>query len=171
MQQNARLPAEPTMTITLHEARSTDDAQPSPDDIEVRDSPVHGRGVFALRTLPTGHVLGLYEGRRYSPRQARARRWDHALTYVFGLSDGSLIDGAQGGNATQHINHSCEPNCAAYEVEDDAGGLHISIETTREIAPGEELFLDYSLDAESNDPSTFACRCGAADCRGSMLAP
>lgn len=159
------------MTITLPEARSTDDAQPSPDDVEVRNSPVHGRGVFARRTLSAGHVLGLYEGRRYSARQAKARRWDHALTYVFGLSDGSLIDGAQGGNATQHINHSCEPNCAAYEVEDDIGGLHISIETLREIARGEELFLDYSLDAESADATTFACRCGADECRGSMLAP
>lgn len=138
--------------------------------VQVRGSPVHGLGVFAQRDLPAACPVGFYEGRRYSAAEARARRWDHALTYVFGLSDGSLIDGSEGGNLTQHINHSCEPNCAAYEVEDDDGELAIQIETLREIEAGEELFLDYSLDAESDDPSVFDCWCGTRECRGSMLA-
>ena len=46
----------------------------------------------------------------------------------------------------------------------------ICIETLHDIEPGEELFLDYSLDAEAPEPSAFACCCGAAECRGSMLA-
>ena len=149
-------------------ALTPDDAQPG---VEVRHSPVHGLGVFAVRHLPAGWEVGLYEGRRYSAVQAKARRWNQALTYVFGLSDGSLIDGSEGGNFTQHINHACEPNCAAYEVEDDDGELLISIETLREIEAGEELFLDYSLDVETGDPDAFRCRCGTPECRGSMLAP
>jgi SET domain-containing protein len=139
--------------------------------VQVRNSPVHGLGVFALRPLPAGSVIGSYEGRRYSEAEAKSRRWNQSLTYVFGLSDGSLIDGSEGGNATQHINHSCAPNCAAYEVDGDDGVPVICIETLYEIEAGEELFLDYSLDAEAPEPSAFECCCGAAECRGSMLAP
>ena len=89
------------------------------DAVEVRASRVHGAGVFALRSLPPGLLVGVYEGRRYAPSQAREREWDGALTYLFGLSDGTLIDASEGGNATRHINHSCEPNCQANEEADD----------------------------------------------------
>jgi hypothetical protein len=75
--------------------------------VEVRESRVHGAGVFALHSLPPGFLVGVYEGRRYAPSQAREREWDDAITYLFGLSDGTLIDAADGGNATRHINHSC----------------------------------------------------------------
>lgn len=139
--------------------------------VEVRTSPIHGAGVFARRHLPAGTVIGRYEGRRYSADAARDRAWDHGLTYVFGLSDGSLIDGSEGGNHTRHINHSCEPNCVAWEVEDAQGRLHVEVETLRPVRRGEELFLDYSLSAEQADPDSFGCRCGAPACRGTMLAP
>ena len=69
------------------------------DLVEVRDSPVHGRGVCARRDLARGQSLGAYGGRRLSARQVARRDWDRELTYVFGLSDGSVIDGRVGGNA------------------------------------------------------------------------
>lgn len=139
--------------------------------VDVRHSGIHGSGVFARKRLAAGSRIGRYDGRRYSAEQAAARDWDHALTYVFGLSDGSVIDGSAGGNATRLINHSCAPNCAAYEVEDERGTLHIEIETLRPIKRGEELFIDYKLGVEQGDPASFGCRCGAAACRGTMLAP
>jgi uncharacterized protein len=138
--------------------------------LDVRDSHVHGSGVFALRTFAAGDPIASYEGRRIAQEACGGDRWDHRLTYLFGLSDGSMIDGAVGGNATRHINHSCAPNCIAYEVEDGDGPLRVEIEAVTEIAVGDELFLDYQLDAEADDPSEFACRCGTAACRGTMLA-
>lgn len=138
------------------------------DTIEVRHSRVHGLGAFAAVGLPRGRALGSYLGRRYAPGEAAARQWDNSLTYVFALSDGSFIDGSDGGNATRHLNHSCAPNCAAYEVTDDDGGVHIVIEARRRIRAGEELFIDYALDIGDADPAAFACRCGAAACRGTM---
>jgi SET domain-containing protein len=137
--------------------------------VEVRESRVHGAGVFALRSLPPGFLVGVYEGRRYAPWQARDRQWDDAVTYLFGLSDGTLIDAADGGNATRHINHSCEPNCRANE-EDDDGELRIVIRTRRRIRAGEELFIDYRLDVGVNDPLQYTCRCGSARCRGTLAA-
>lgn len=144
-------------------------APPVSSAIEVRDSGIHGLGVFARRRIAAGSPIGRYLGRRYSADEVHSRHWEHALTYVFGLSDGSVIDGSEGGNATRHINHSCEPNCVAWEVEDDDGTLHVEIEARRPIARGEELFIDYGLSVETGNPDDFGCRCGAPGCRGTML--
>jgi SET domain-containing protein len=111
--------------------------------LEVRHSSVHGYGVFAARELPSGTLVGVYAGRRYTAHEARAMAWDDGLTYLFGLSDGTLIDGAQGGNATRHLNHACEPNCEAVEDFADDGQLTVRIETINAVRAGEELFLDY----------------------------
>ena len=85
----------------------------------VRTGPVHGSGPIALRDLAPGRRIGVYRGRRYEPDADR--EWDPALIYIFRLSDGSSIDGSGGGNDLRHINHSCEPNCAAVEVEKMTG--------------------------------------------------
>jgi SET domain-containing protein len=144
-----------------------DDADADPP-FEVRDSAVHGLGAFATRPLRRGQRLGTYEGRRYAPGEVPADDWDNALTYVFALSDGSVIDARDGGNGTRHLNHSCAPNCAAYEITDDDGVPQIVIEAKRRIRAGDELFIDYSLDIGEVDPADYACRCGAARCRGTM---
>jgi hypothetical protein len=139
--------------------------------IRIGRSSVHGEGAFAARDLAEGERIGVYEGRRYSPREVRRRDWDRDLTYVFGLTDGSVIDAAIGGNATRHLNHSCAPNCVAYEEHGASGDTIVAFYALRAIRAGEELFLDYSLEVDdAEDPGTFACTCGAAACRGTMLA-
>lgn len=137
--------------------------------IEVRQSGVHGHGVFAARALRSGQEIAPYTGRRYAPDEEHAM-WDDQLTYLFGLSDGSMIDGAQGGNATRHINHACEPNVEAIETYDVEGDLIVTIHATRAIRAGEELFLDYALDVDGADPEEYRCRCGSARCRGTLAA-
>jgi SET domain-containing protein len=138
--------------------------------IEVRQSSVHGLGAFATQPLQRGREIGEYLGRRYAPGEMAERDWDNRLTYVFGLSDGSIIDGAEGGNATRHLNHSCAPNCQAYEVEGEDGVLRVVIEARRRIRAGDELFIDYALDIGDDDPADFPCHCGAPKCRGTMAA-
>ncbi len=145
---------------------ATDTASP----YEVNDSTVHGRGVFAVQPISRGRHIGRYLGRLYRADEAEARDWNHALTHVFGLSDGSVIDGAEAGNAMRYLNHSCAPNCVAYEVSDEAGELRIEIEALRRIVSGAELTLDYGLDIGDNDPADYPCRCGARGCRGTIAA-
>ncbi len=57
------------------------------------------------------------------------------------------------------INHSCDPNCFVYSVNRQRFLL-----AKRAIAAGEELFMDYALNAVGGD--LWECRCGAANCRG-----
>jgi len=136
--------------------------------VDVRHSAIHGHGVFATQAIEPGSVIGRYAGRRHGPGQVHEHDWDHDVTHVFGLSDGSVIDGADGGNATRYINHSCAPNCVAYEIEDAAGELQIEIEALRRIPRGAELFLDYGLDVGDADPLEYPCRCGVRRCRGTL---
>jgi uncharacterized protein len=140
----------------------------SDDWIEVRASGIHGDGAFARKAMRAGQVIGRYGGRRYSAAESQAIDWNQRLTYLFSLSDGSYIDGREGGNATRHLNHSCTPNCVAYEVSDGNGGLDVVIEARRRIRAGDELFLDYALDIGDDDPDDYRCHCGRARCRGTM---
>jgi SET domain-containing protein len=139
------------------------------EGVEVRRSEIHGQGVFALRGWRVGEEIGLYAGRRYGPNESPVG-WDDQLTYLFGLSDGSVIDGAQGGNATRHINHACIPNVEAVERFADDGDLELVIRAVRRIGAGEELFLDYALVIDGDDAADYPCACGAGACRGTMAA-
>jgi uncharacterized protein len=137
--------------------------------IQVRDSTIHGSGAFAARNIKAGECIGRYTGRLYAPEEVGERDWDEALTFVFGLADGSVIDGSEGGNATRHINHSCKPNCAAYETEADDGEAWIVIEALRRIPAGQELFIDYCLQVDAETTERFVCHCGAKACRGTLV--
>lgn len=140
--------------------------------IRVAQSGIHGLGAFATRDLPAEAFLGLYEGRRYTPAQIAAKDWNDQLTYLFKLSNDETIDGAKGGNATRHLNHSCDPNCEAVEDYDERGELVLRFQTLVAVEAGDELFIDYGLTADDDAPaSDYICHCGTANCRGTMLAP
>jgi len=92
-----------------------------------------------------------------------------AHTFLFGLEDGRVIDATLGGNVARWINHSCDPNCEAFED----GARRIFVEARRTIRPGEELTYDYRLVVEGRmskrERAQYACRCGSRKCRGSLL--
>lgn len=141
--------------------------------VTVRRSTIHGKGVFALRALNPGERIFEYKGLVTTWKEAsrhHERREQESHTFLFGRSDGRVIDGGRGGNSARWLNHSCAANCEAIEEGDG----RVYIETTRDIAPGEELFIDYALEvggeADRATLEEYACRCGGEDCRGTMLA-
>ncbi len=142
--------------------------------LEVRDSPLHGLGVFATRRIRAGTRVIEYTGERISHAEAD-RRYDYKdahdnHTFLFIVDARTVIDAGVGGNEARFINHACAPNC-----ESLIQGRRVFIEALRDIEPGEELTYDYQIQREPDDPPDidriFACRCGAAECRGSMLWP
>ena len=140
----------------------------------VLQSPVHGRGVFAARTIRKGETVIEYRGKRMTwdeaCEQPASDESDPYHTFLFSLDDGRVIDAAIGGNAARWINHSCAPNCETYE--DDRGRVYVA--ARRKIRPGEELSYDYRLEIEGKVGKrmrkAYTCRCGARRCRGTMLA-
>ncbi|QOF78510.1 SET domain-containing protein [Variovorax sp. 38R] len=142
--------------------------------IQTRRSDVHGNGVFAVQDLAEGETLIEYKGQVISWKEA-LRRHPHDPaqpnhTFYFHIDDGRVIDGNVEGNAARWINHSCEPNCEADEVDG-----RVYIKALRNIAAGEELNYDYGLVID--EPYTekllseFPCWCGSEQCRGTLLTP
>jgi len=140
----------------------------------VRRSRVHGMGVFATRRIRKGTRIVEYLGERISHREADRRyaskRPDDNHTFLYIVDRGVVIDAGVDGNDARFINHGCDPNCES--VTEDR---RIYIEAIQTIQPGEELKYDYSIGRDKDDPANideiFACRCGAGDCRGTMLWP
>ncbi len=170
--------------ITMTQARRAASPAPAPKApakaatsgkrIQVRRSGVHGKGVYAVAPIAKGEVIIEYKGETIS--------WDEALrrhphdpsdpnhTFYFSLDSGDAIDANVGGNSARWINHACNPNC---EADEDNG--RVFIKALRNLKPGEELFYDYGLTID--EPYTpklkkeYECRCGAKNCRRTMLSP
>jgi len=142
----------------------------------VRNSPIHGRGVFANRYIRKGTRILEYKGERISNREADQRYDDTRMkrhhTFLFTLDKKTVIDGAMsaGGGDASYINHSCDPNCEAIIT-----GKKIFIHARRGIEPGVELAYDYQYERTGKDDAElekfYFCRCGADNCRGSIMKP
>ena len=142
----------------------------------VRNSEIHGRGVFALRRIRKGTRILEYTGERISNKEADRRYDDDNMkrhhTFLFTLDSKTCIDGSikTGGGDASFINHSCEPNCEAVIY-----GSEVWIEAARTIEPGEELCYDYKYErdgeADESWEQLYLCRCGAPGCRGTILLP
>ena len=139
---------------------------------EVRHSRVHGCGVFALRKIRKGTNIVEYIGDRVTHEEANTRYADKdpvdGHTFLFTVDDKTVIDAGVNGNEARYVNHGCDPNCQTVDM-----GKRIFIEALRTIRPGEELAYDYRIARDADDPANideiFACHCGAARCRGTML--
>jgi hypothetical protein len=155
----------------MRHAARTVAGQPAPLYV-VRRSRIHGNGVYAARRIRKGTRIVEYLGDRITHEQADARYaakgQDDGHTFLFVASDRVVIDAGVGGNDARFINHSCDPNCETV-IENE----RVFIEAIRTIQPGEELGYEYGLTWETTDDpdelANYACRCGAAQCRGTML--
>lgn len=140
-----------------------------------RKSGIHGKGVFALTVIMMDELIAPYKGERISlkevTRRTNQRPIGHTMFASFMDNDNNLvvIDGAIGGNSMRYINHGCEPNC---EFRTD--GKNALVYALREIQPGEELLLNYSLESVTDEiPEEeirfYDCKCGSTKCTGTML--
>jgi SET domain-containing protein len=131
--------------------------------------------VYATRPIRRGEKIIEYTGRLISWKEADrlppSDPDDPHHTFLFSLSDGKrVIDANTSRNAARWINHSCDPNC---ETEENEAG-RVFIEALRDIPTGEELHYDYCLVVDEKITKKlkrqYQCLCGAAQCRGTMLA-
>jgi len=93
--------------------------------IEVRESRIHGRGIFALKRLRKGQGIGRFEG---DPTRVDG-------TYVLWLIDEDGTEtGIRGRNALRFLNHGERPNA---EFQGD------ELYVLRNVQPGAEILIDY----------------------------
>jgi SET domain-containing protein len=142
--------------------------------IQTRRSGVHGKGVFAVQDIAKGDTIIEYVGEVITWDEAQRRHphdpKDPNHTFYFHVDEEHVIDAKYGGNSSRWINHACDPNCEADEVEG-----RVFIKALRKIKAGEELNYDYGLIID--EPYTkklkaeYPCWCGSKNCRGTLLAP
>ena len=128
------------------------------DGLEMKPSPIDGKGCFATVAFKKGRKLGEFVGERISRVETARRLRGKRRIRICGIDSYWSIDGSVGGNVTQFINHSCQPNCRLSVVRD-----HLIFFALRDIQPGEEILLDYE---ESWHDDSKTCQCGAPNCRG-----
>lgn len=138
---------------------------------EVRGSAIHGRGVYATRDIAAEEKIIEYVGELISKDESGKRGVDQAekaelhgeaAVYIFTVSRKYDIDGNFPWNTARLINHSCEPNCEAWQT-----GKRIHIHALCDIREGEELTFDYGFDVECYED--HPCLCGRGGCIGYIV--
>ena len=141
--------------------------------IEVRESEIHGTGVFAKTKVPKDKKVIEYIGEKIIKKESarrsialieknRGSETDGAV-YIFEVNKRHDIDGNIPENTARFINHSCDPNC-----EPDVIKNRVWLISTRKIKKGEELSYNYGFDLD--DYEEHQCRCGAKECVGYITA-
>jgi SET domain-containing protein len=112
--------------------------------IEVRSSPIHGRGAFASSAIRRGELFHTAHLLTFDCDQSAALSRTAAANYVFHVED---CPGDAGGDMTgialspiSFVNHNRTCN-ASFEV--NAGSLTVAFTALRDIAAGEEITIDY----------------------------
>src|SRR6266446_10188583 len=123
----------------------------------VQDSPIHGRGLFAIAPIAKGEIVCVKGG------YILTREVLNAMPEWYGGADIPVADNLYIGPLRQEerdgsmifSNHSCEPNIGVQG--------QIVFVAMRDIAPREELTHDWAM--TDDDENEHQCNCGTATCR------
>ena len=119
------------------------------DKVVVRDSPIHGRGVFAARRIEPGEVI--IDGCREVLSDEAANALPLEEKAFLSVMDGQTILMQP---PARFVNHSCNPNARGTDRHDVA---------IRVIEAGEEITVDYVV--EQVPGLRLECNCNAPNCR------
>ncbi len=125
--------------------------------LEVRDSIIHGKGVFTTAHVPKHSVISRVNMVRevtdeYPLDPDKGELEHHCHWYPDGTT--ALV-----GEPHRYLNHSCEPKVFLYTINKVC-----YLMVMRDIQEDEELTLEYSVTDFGGQ--VWDCRCGSPDCRG-----
>jgi SET domain-containing protein len=128
---------------------------------EVRESLIHGRGLFATAKIDKDEIVAVKGGHIVDGKTLREK-----ITPVLGpveiQIDGNLfiapISAEEREGSMLYSNHSCDANLGMRG--------EITFVAMRDIPAGEELTHDWAT--TDDDDYTLQCKCGAATCRGTL---
>ena len=124
------------------------------DAVIVKQSPIHGNGVFAARNFKKGEVVLRWDTSIVLSDEEFKKLTDDQKRYVC-LMEGKYVRMQE---PERYVNHSCDPNTIAKQFCDIA---------TRDINKGEEITGNYNTIAPAN--ASISCNCGDDHCAGSFV--
>ena len=139
----------------------------------VKDSGIHGKGVFASRDIKKGEKIIQYLGRKITKKESdiisdktlekAKNNKDLGEVYIFDLNKKYDLDGNIPNNPAKYINHSCKPNAETEQDEKD----RIWITAMKDIKKGEEIIYNYGYNIHNHHE--HLCKCGSENCIGYIL--
>jgi len=125
---------------------------------EVRESKIHGRGLFATADLAKEEVVAVKGGHIISRKQLRDEVAPQLGPVEIQIHDDLFIAPVTDEErelSMLHSNHSCDANL----------GMHgeITFVAMRDIYADEELTHDWAM--TDDDDYSIECKCGAPNCR------
>lgn len=124
-------------------------------DVVVLDAAQKGLGVFARRSFRPGEFIFRRRNLRVVPNDEIGLLSAEDQRHICELDwERSAVLASPG----CYLNHSCEPNAMRSGVR---------VFAWHEIAAGEEITIDYRLNAF--DEVEWPCECGAASCTGTVV--
>ena len=110
--------------------------------VEVKQSPLHGRGLYAVVPISSGAVIGTYPVLILSEADTARLKDTRLYHYVFFVDETAegAMRAAVAFGAISMCNHSTAPS-ALFSV--DASEATVTLEAARAIAAGEEILIDY----------------------------
>ncbi|MGE5430544.1 MAG: SET domain-containing protein [Syntrophomonadaceae bacterium] len=125
--------------------------------IEVRNSGIHGNGLFAAGEIAPGELLFIIKGEVIDKDEALRRELEEDNVYIF-YNGSSFIDTVKT-DKIKFINHSCEPNC---EVQ-DGDETSLKLVSVKSISKGDEITIDYGFDEIYEQCNCVVCTDKKAD--------
>jgi SET domain-containing protein len=123
-----------------------------------------GLGLFAVKPIAAKAYIVTYRGKRIPTKEAHRREREAAAKYMFEIDGRWTIDGSSRRNLGRYINHACRANCEAVLRK----GQMVFV-ALRNIAPGEEITLDYGKDYFDLFIAPLGCRCAACARRAAKI--
>lgn len=106
----------------------------------VKDSLVHGLGLFSTVTHKEGQLITIISGEMISADEC-VRREEEGNVYIFYKNDDEYIDASMH-SLLRYLNHSCDYNC---DIDEDENG-NLILFAAADIQSGEELTIDYGYE-------------------------
>ncbi len=104
--------------------------------IEVRSCP-HGLGAFVTQSYSQDEIIALISGGKLT---SKPKDWTHSLEMLRGVWWEAFSED-QEGFWSNFVDHSDSPNCDFIDFDEKVPSAKIV--ALRDIAEGEELFMDY----------------------------
>ena len=125
--------------------------------VEIRSSPIGGKGMFARNPIKAGETLVIWGGDYVSKEEAMKAKQQYNKV-VMQLDDDLYTVEDQGDDITYFTNHSCDSNVWMKDA--------VTLTARRYIQTDEELTADYALwEADKNYIAAWQCACGSPLCR------
>jgi uncharacterized protein len=123
-----------------------------------------GLGLFAAKPIAAKAYIVTYQGRRIPTAEAQRREREGKAKFMFEINRQWTIDGSSRRNLGRYINHACRPNCEAVLRKG-----RMMLVALRDIAPGEEITLDYGKEYFDLFIAPFGCRCATCAKRAAKI--